>query len=432
MVESTSIDYPFNPVGGNIIPSVYSERGHRFYDKAGAKEGKRKERKMKPAENDKFIRGLQRAWQAEQVSLRIYQDLAKHEKDPSRSGVLLKLAANEQQHADRWASRLRELGAPVPLDRETPGQRLWRWILVQSGTDNALKQIENAEDNDEGMYADLLELAPTPADSESIQSVREDEQGHSRLMHKAGTSVEPAGLPQSRLDVILHRETWHKHGGGWIGQAIYGANDGLGSVFGIVSGVAGATAGGSAVLVAGLAGMIASALSMGSGAYLASKAEREVNLAEMGRERRELETHPEEEMEELSLFYQLKGVPEDEANTLAQHLMDQPEQALRTLDSEELGITEIGLSNPWVEAVSAAVSTAVGAFIPIIPFLFARGYPAIIASFVIATLAHFLIGAAKTIVTGLSPWKSGAEMTLIGLGEALITYLLGRLFAPFA
>ena len=386
---------------------------------------------MPPTESEKFIRGLQQAWLAEQSSLRIYRDLARHEKIPARQNVLLKLAENEQEHADRWAARLKELGAPLPADRQSLRQRLWRWILVQTGTDNALKQIENAEDKDEANYARLLEVAPTPADGVAIQAVREDEQGHSWLMHKAGTVPESAVNPQTRLDLILHREFWHKRGGGWIGQAIYGANDGLGSVFGIVSGVAGAPAGGPAVLVAGLAGMLASALSMGSGAYLASKAEREVNQAEIDREKRELETHPEEEMEELSLFYQLKGVPEQEANTLASRLIAQPEQALRALTSEELGFTDQALSNPWVEATSATLSTALGAFIPIIPFFFTRGYPAIIASFAISTLAHFLIGAAKTIVTGLSPWKSGVEMTLVGLGEALTTYLLGLLISPY-
>ena len=386
---------------------------------------------MTPTQSEKFIWGLQRAWLAEQASLRIYGDLARHEKNPARRKVLIKLAESEQQHADRWANRLKELKSPLPPAQESIRQRLWRWILVTSGTDNALKQIENAEDKDEEQYGNLLELALSPADGEAIQTVREDEQGHSRLMHKTWVSTESVGSPQNRLDLILHRESWHKHGGGWIGQAIYGANDGLGSVFGIVSGVAGATAGGPAVLVAGLAGMLASALSMGSGAYLASKAEREVNQAEIDRERRELETHPEEEMEELSLFYQLKGVPEQEANTLAMRLVAQPEQALRALTSEELGFTDQALSNPWVEAVSATLSTALGAFIPIIPFFFIRGYPAIIASFIISTLAHFLIGAAKTIVTGLSPWKSGMEMTLVGLGEALTTYLVGLLISPY-
>ncbi|MGD0751367.1 MAG: VIT1/CCC1 transporter family protein [Anaerolineales bacterium] len=386
---------------------------------------------MPPTQSEEFIRGLQRAWLAEQTGLRIYRELARHEKNPARRNVLLKLAESEQGHADRWANRLKELNSPLPADRESIRQRLWRWVLVQSGTDNALKLIENAEDKDEQQYANLLELALSPADGEAIQNVREDEQGHSRLMHKAGTTAETTATPQGRLDLILHRESWHKRGGGWIGQAIYGANDGLGSVFGIVSGVAGATAGGPAVLVAGLAGMLASALSMGSGAYLASKAEREVNQAEINRERRELETHPEEEMEELSLFYQLKGVPEEEANTLAKRLVAQPEQALRTLTSEELGFTDQTLSNPWVEAVSATLSTALGAFIPIIPFFFTRGYPAIIASFAISTIAHFLIGASKTIVTGLSPWKSGMEMTLVGLGEAITTYVLGLLISPY-
>ena len=386
---------------------------------------------MPPTQSEEFIRGLQRAWLAEQTGLRIYRELARHEKNPARRNVLVKLAESEQGHADRWANRLKELNSPLPSGGESIRQRLWRWVLVQSGTDNALKQIENAEEKDEQQYGDLLELALSPADGEAIQAVRADEQGHSRLMHKAGTTAETTATPQGRLDMILHRESWHKRGGGWIGQAIYGANDGLGSVFGIVSGVAGATAGGPAVLVAGLAGMLASALSMGSGAYLASKAEREVNQAEIDRERRELETHPEEEMEELSLFYQLKGVPEEEANTLAMRLVAQPEQALRTLTSEELGFTDQALSNPWIEAVSATLSTALGAFIPIIPFFFTRGYPAIIASFAISTLAHFLIGASKTIVTGLNPWKSGLEMTLLGLGEAVTTYVLGLLISPY-
>jgi len=169
---------------------------------------------------------------------------------------------------------------------------------------------------------------------------------------------------------------------------------------------------------------------MGSGAYLATKAEREVHDAEFRRERQELEQHPEEEEEELSLFYQLKGVPEDEAKMLAARLIAQPESALRTLGAEELGLSERSYTNPMTAALSATLSTAAGAFIPIVPFFFASGYPAIIASFAISTLAHFAVGASKTVVTGLSPWRSGFEMTVVGLGEALITYGLGLVFGP--
>ncbi len=380
---------------------------------------------------EKFIKGLQIAWQKEQASARLYRALAEKENDPSRRNVLIKLAETEEHHAEQWAARLRDLNAPLPALTNTIGERFWRWILVQSGTENAMKRIESNEDSDVDMYETLAEIAPSDADRQAVTSVQHDEELHSRLSHKATASTTPSiTSPQITLETILNRESWHKHSGGWIGQAIYGANDGLGSVFGIVSGVAGATAGGPAVLIAGLAGMLASALSMGSGAYLVTPAEREVNEAEIKRERRELEEHPEEEQEELALFYQLKGVPEDEANSLAAHLVSQPEQALKTLASEELGLSEQTFPNPWLAALSASLSTGFGAFIPIIPFFFTHGYPAIIASFAISTIAHFLIGAAKTVVTGLSPWRSGIEMTVVGLGEALVTYFLGLLFGP--
>lgn len=385
---------------------------------------------MSADDREKFIKGLQRAWQQEQASARIYRALARRESNEARREVLLKLAETEVSHGERWLARLRELGAPLPSERETWRERVWRWILVQSGTENALKRIESSEVEGADLYESLAQLAPTEADREAIQTVLHDEEVHGGAMHKIGNPPTTPIGPQAMLDTILHRESWHRRGGGWIGQAIYGANDGLGSVFGIVSGVAGATAGGPAVLIAGLAGMLASALSMGSGAYLATKAEREVQEAEIRRERQELERHPEEEQEELALFYQLKGVPEDEAKSLAARLIAQPESALKTLVSEELGLSEQSFPNPWTAALSASLSTAFGAFIPIIPFFFTSGYPAIIASFVISTLAHFLIGAAKTVVTGLSAWRSGLEMTVVGLGEALITYGVGLIIGP--
>jgi VIT1/CCC1 family predicted Fe2+/Mn2+ transporter/rubrerythrin len=380
-------------------------------------------------DQSKFINGLLLALKKERASQRIYHALAQRESNEARRNALLGLAETEHRHGERWADRLHELGVAVPSDQDTLRERIWRWVLVQSGTDNALKRIESNEDDDTYMYESLSQIAPTETDRTMIQSVKHDEEVHSGAMQKSSAHA-PNTItgPQAMLDTILHRESWHRSGGGWIGQAIYGANDGLGSVFGIVSGVAGATAGGPAVLIAGLAGMLASALSMGSGAYLATKTEREVQEAEIRRERQELETHPEEEQEELALFYQLKGVPEDEAKILAGRLIAQPESALKTLGSEELGLSEQTYPNPMISALSATLSTAAGAFIPIVPFFFTSGYIAIISSFVISTLAHFLIGAAKTVVTGLSPWRGGLEMTIVGLGEAIITYLLGLSF----
>lgn len=381
-------------------------------------------------DTQRFVTALQNAWQRERKTARLYRALAAHESSESKRTVLEKLAATEEGHAGQWAARLRELGAPLPSDRDTFRDLIWRWVLVQSGIDNALKRIESAEDDDQELYGEMAQIAPSEGDRDVIEAVQRDEQSHARLAHDVTTSAPEGTDPQSVLDKILRRESWHKHDGGWIGQAIYGANDGLGSVFGIVTGVAGATAGGPAVLIAGLAGMLASALSMGSGAYLATKTEREVQEAEIERERREIKEKPEEETEELALFYQLKGVPQAEAEALAARLMAQPDSALQTLASEELGLSEMAFPNPWRSAISATLSTAMGAFIPIIPFFFTHGYPAIIASFAISTLAHFMIGAAKTVVTGLSPWRGGVEMTLIGLGEAVITYVLGLAFGP--
>jgi len=226
-----------------------------------------------------------------------------------------------------------------------------------------------------------------------LREVRREEESHGRVIREI---ISPIG-PQGMLDVMLRRERWHKRGGGWLGDAIYGANDGLGAVFGIVSGVAGYTGGAASnlVLISGLAGMLASALSMGSGAFLATKSEREVYQAEIGREKREIEEDPEEEQEELALFYQLKGFTEDESRMLASRLAEKPEQFLRTLAHEELGLSEDSFPNPWVAAVSATISTALGAFIPIIPFFFLSGITAIIVAAFISLVAHFAVAQPK-------------------------------------
>ena len=146
--------------------------------------------------------------------------------------------------------------------------------------------------------------------------------------------------PKGLLDTILKRERWHGRGGGWVADAIYGVNDGLGAVFGIVSGVAGATNNQQHyILVSGLAGMLASSLSMGAGAYLANKSEREIYEAEIAREKAEVEENPEEEIEEMSLFYQLQGFAPEDAQRMAERLAEQPEQLVQAMAQSELGLS---------------------------------------------------------------------------------------------
>ena len=240
----------------------------------------------------------------------------------------------------------------------------------------------------------------------------------------------PVPTPRSTLDSILGRERWHVRGTGWIGDAIYGVNDGLGAVFGIVSGMAGYTGGSEVVLAAGLAGTLASALSMGAGAYLASKSQREVYESEVAREQAEIEEDPHEELLELELFYQLKGFSAEEARSMAERLQKEPKQFLRDARPRGAGLSRRErFPIRWRSTLSASVSTAIGGFIPIIPFFFTVGMPAVIASFIISTIAHFVVGASKSLVTTRSWWASGAEMTVVGIIEAAITYGLGVAFA---
>jgi len=385
------------------------------------------------ATRKELIAALNANWQREIEGMRTYRALAENEKEQGRHTVLLKLAEAEERHAQKWERKLAELGAPTPQEKRTLGAKLKGWTRRQVGTEAALRHMEGEEDRDIARYeAQALKINDTEAQG-MLREVRREEEGHGRVIREI---ISPIG-PQGMLDVMLRRERWHKRGGGWLGDAIYGANDGLGAVFGIVSGVAGATssagaAGSHLVLISGLAGMLASALSMGSGAYLATKAQREVYEAEIGRERSEIEEDPEEEREELSLMYQLKGFTEDEAQLLATRLSEKPDQFLRTMAHEELGLSEDSFPNPWVSALSAMVSTGLGAFIPIIPFFFMQGIAAILAAAGISLLAHFAVGAAKTLVTGRSWISSGTEMTVVGAIEAVITYALGVAFSKVA
>jgi len=379
-----------------------------------------------PTEETKreLIAALQQNWQREVQGARTYRDLARNESDRAKRSVLEKLAEAETRHAQRWERKLAELGAEPPREERTLGVRFKGWLHRQLGTEAALRRMEGEEDKDIARYeAQARSINDTEAQT-MLREVRREEESHGRIIRDI---ISPIG-PQGMLDLMLRRERWHKRGGGWLGDAIYGANDGLGAVFGIVSGVAGYTGGSNLVLISGLAGMLASALSMGSGAFLATKSEREVYEAEIGREEREIEEEPEEEKEELALFYQLKGFTEDEANLLATRLSEKPDQFLRTLAHEELGLSEENFPKPWVAALSAMLSTAFGAFIPIIPFFFLQGIPAIIAAAIISLAAHFAVGAAKTLVTGRSWFNSGLEMTVVGAVEAVITYALGLTF----
>ena len=377
-----------------------------------------------------FVKGLKQAWRDEMLSALNYRALAECEKNPQKKAILIRMAEAEERHAQTWANRLHDLNIETGNFSETLTERMRKWILLKSDSEVAARMLEAGESQADKLYDVLLDTAQSEQDRSSILEAQKEEHAHSKILEEF--SQPPVShLPQSRLEKILGREKWHVHAGGWIGQAIYGVNDGLGAAFGVVSGVAGATSANSDfILLSGFAAAIASALSMGSGAYLATKSEREVYEAEVEKERREIEENPQEELEEMELFYQLKGFSEEEAKVMTKKLAEQPDHLLTTLSHEELGLSEKTFPNQWKAATSATISTAIGAAVPVIPFIFFSGMEGLMISFIVSTLAHFIVGASKVVVTGRSWLKSGTEMTLVGLGEAAITYAIGLLIAP--
>jgi VIT1/CCC1 family predicted Fe2+/Mn2+ transporter/rubrerythrin len=380
---------------------------------------------------DDLTTRLLTAWRGEVEAGLMYELLARRQRDPKTAELLRELASVEGVHRTRLEARMRELGIAVP-DPSTV--TLSWWTKMQANVaplDRLLAAREQAEDDEAGdLYARPTGDVETDA---LLADLRADEQSHSRTMSglRAGTPPpSPAQYEaQSRLDRILGRETWHKGGRGWISGAIYGANDGLGAVFGIVAGVSGATGGSSFVLTAGLAGAFASALSMATGAFMAERSEAEMAQANIERERREIEEHPEEEREELSLFYQIKGIDKPVADEIATRMAQHPEAMLQALASEEFGSTDTEGSAAQA-AVAAGLSTGAGAIVPVIPFFFVDGTVAIVAAAVVSLLGHFLVGAAKSLVTLRSWWSAGLEMTLAGVIVGVGTYCVG-LVIPF-
>jgi VIT1/CCC1 family predicted Fe2+/Mn2+ transporter len=329
---------------------------------------------------------------------------------------------------------MRELGVEVPSPDSV---RLSAWARLQARiapVDRLLAAREAAEDEE---VDDLYKHSTGDATTDQLlHDIRKEERSHSMAVGemRSGESDATPAPPtlsatqqraKARLDKIMGREKWHQTSGGWISGAIYGANDGLASVFGIVAGVSGATGGSSFVLTAGAAGAIASALSMATGAFLAERAETEVAEANLARERAEIEQHPEEEKEELSLFYQLKGVDEETADAMAEQIARQPDAFLQALAMEEFGGAGGDGGDAKQAAIAAGISTGLGAMIPVIPFIFVHGAIAIAISAGVSILAHFLVGAAKSLVTLRTWWAAGFEMTLAGIIVGSVTFLIG-------
>jgi VIT1/CCC1 family predicted Fe2+/Mn2+ transporter/ferritin-like protein len=393
---------------------------------------------------DEVRERLLKAWRGEIVAGAVYDLIAQRMPD-REAEILRRMAEAESSHRNRLEERMRELGITVP---DPASVRLPLWLRLQARIAPVHRLLAAREAAEDDEVNDLYKRSTgDPVTDGLLREIRKEERSHAMAVQEirsgsdssgaldgsggaggaARFDAAPLAVPgaRARLDRILGRERWHRTGGGWISGAIYGANDGLAAVFGIVAGVSGATGGSSSVLTAGLAGAIASALSMATGAFLAERSETEVAAANVERERQEIVEHPEEEKEELSLFYQLKGVDEKTADELAERMAQHPDAMLQALAVEEFGTAAGDDGNAAEAALAAGVSTGIGAIIPVIPFMITTGTAAIVGAAVVSLIAHFLVGAAKSLVTLRSWWAAGLEMTLAGVIVGGATYLVG-------
>jgi VIT1/CCC1 family predicted Fe2+/Mn2+ transporter/rubrerythrin len=379
---------------------------------------------QKTAQSEAVERLLQ-AWRGEVQANQMYTLLAERMGDTRRGDVIRAIAAAETSHRERIEKRLRELGQPIPAPSSVRLSTLQRLQARLSPVEAVIARMESAEEEE---ITDRYQRTTGDPDTDAVlQAIRVEEQGHSRSLESMEVAHHAAPQPssvQSRLNRILGRESWHRTGAGWISGAIYGANDGLAAVFGIVAGVSGATGGSSFVLTAGLFGAIASGLSMATGAFLAERSESEVAQANVERERQEIVDHPDEEKEEVSLFYQLKGIDKEMADRLAEQLAANPEALLKVHGPEELGGLE-SQGRPVQSAIAAGVSTFIGAMVPVLPFFWLHGTTGVVTAAIVSLVAHFLVGASKALFTLRTWWSAGLEMTVAGIIVGTITYGIG-------
>jgi len=356
----------------------------------------------------------------ERDAVALYDALAQIEKDPRRADAFRTIAGNERRHAEVWAGKLRELGATVP---EPDGPRLRiRTILFVArlfGTHAVRDLVQALEGDEEGIY--------TEQSSPEVEAIAADEREHAEIWRRLSGGGGSPGHAAHRPSEIAARERWHHAGrSGTLRAVIFGVSDGLVSNLALVMGVAGASGGeGSFVLLAGVAGLLAGAFSMGAGEYISMQSQRELFERQIALERAELEAMPHEEQAELAQVYRAKGFTEAEAATIAERMFRDPQHALDTLVREELGLDPDELGSPWGAASGSFVAFAIGALIPVIPYLIAVGSGAFVTAIGLSIAALFAVGAGVSLLTGRGLLFSGVRQVLIGAAAAIVTYVVG-------
>ena len=356
-------------------------------------------------------------WQDEADAAYLYRVLSKAEPDPTKADLYRRLAEVEDRHVAIWAELLTRGGRAPRHFRPSARARVMAALGRTVGPRVLLPMLLAEEGREVRSYLSMHRATPAgvAGKGEALLLARESAEHATALGEMSGRGSEP----------------WHRtESGGFLRNVVYGFNDGLTANFGLVAGVLGATASQQhdTIVLAGVAGLIADALSMGASGYLAAQSEREVYEHEIAMERTEVELMPEVERDELALIYEAKGMDREAARTLATEVMADPKRMLDEQVQEELKIGE-QTSSPFREGWITGLATAIGALIPVFPFFVLRGGDAIALSFAVAMLSHFLVGAARSVFTGRGLFRSGFDMFVVGLGVAVVGYYVGEWMA---
>ena len=333
------------------------------------------------------------SWAEEKRSAYLYRVVAEAEAGTPRQALFTELARSAENQAAIWARLARDAGQAVP-DRFEPDLRA-RVVAYL-----------------------VRRLGPRP-----LRGVLAAIKVRGMSLYSGAASGH--AMPSSVADVgARHRGVTT---GGNLRAAVFGVNDGLISNASLIMGIAGATSDNALILLTGAAGLIAGAFSMAAGEYVSVRSQREMYEYQIGLEKEELEQYPEEEAEELALIYEARGLPHEEAVRLGKSLIADPENALKTLAREELGLNPDDLGSPWGAALFSFFSFAVGAVIPLLPFFLASGATSLMVAIALTGIALFAVGATLSLFTGRGAAYSGARMLAIGAVAGAFTYLIGSL-----
>jgi VIT1/CCC1 family predicted Fe2+/Mn2+ transporter len=350
----------------------------------------------------------------------LYEGMAKYEKDAAKALSFTELAAAERRHAEVWLRKLEKEGVAIPPDRPSSRIRALIWLARRLGSEAVVPMILDAEAGDADKY---------DAQGGDASAIADEERAHRVVLAGMGD-----GQTRDARALIAVRERWHGAGGraGSIRAAIFGINDGLLSNLSLILGVAGAGVGAGldnhAVVVAGFAGLLGGSFSMAVGEYTSVASQRDLLTRQVELEKREIEEAPEEEAAELALIFKQKGLSTEQASRVAAEILKNPAQAADTLVREELGLDPDDLGSPWSAAWSSFVMFAVGAAVPLVPFLLTTGTPAVVTATALGFGVLAGVGAFVGFLSGTSVLRSAGRMLGLAVLATGVTYTVGRLF----